>query len=108
PEPAASPSFSFGSSAQAESPIRVHGGNGASGALTGQRHENSVLFSLSNLEALAAPSSSPASMAPRPGLSSTGGSEGSGLIDIRSMAQMTLGNQGEARVSSDLPTFGAP
>jgi predicted Zn finger-like uncharacterized protein len=108
--PAASPSFSFGSAAPAESPIRVHGGNGAgAGAgLTGQRHENSVLFSLSNLEALASPSASPVSSAPRPGLSSTGGSEGSGLIDIRSMAQMTLGNQGETRMSNDLPTFGAP
>jgi hypothetical protein len=84
----------------------VHG-NGASG-LTGQRHENSVLFSLSNLEALAAPSSAPSSLAPRPGLSNTGGSEGSGLIDIRSMAQMTLGSQGETRMSNDLPTFGVP
>jgi predicted Zn finger-like uncharacterized protein len=105
PEPAASPSFSFGAAAPMESP-RVHG-NGAAG-LTGQRHENSVLFSLSNLEALAAPSSAPASMAPRPGLSSTGGSEGSGLIDIRSMAQMTLGAQSEPRMSGDLPNFGAP
>jgi hypothetical protein len=109
-EPAASPSFSFGSVAPSHDPgagIRVHG-NGAAGGLTGQRHENSVLFSLSNLEALAAPSSAPASLAPRPGLSNTGGSEGSGLIDIRSMAQMTLGAQNEPRVSSDLPTFGAP
>jgi hypothetical protein len=105
----AQPAFSFGSAApshDAGGGIRVHG-NGAAG-LTGQRHENSVLFSLSNLEALASPSSSPASAAPRPGLGSTGGSEGSGLIDIRSMAAMTLGNQNEPRVSSDLPTFGAP
>jgi predicted Zn finger-like uncharacterized protein len=107
PAPAAS-SFSFGGAAPAESPIRVHGGNGAGGGLTGQRHENSVLFSLSNLEALAAPASASSGLAPRPGLSNTGGSEGSGLIDIRSMAQMTLGSQSDSRIGSDLPTFGAP
>jgi hypothetical protein len=75
--------------------------------LTGQRHENSVLFSLSNLEALAAPSTQ-ASLNPRPGVSSSS-PEGSGLIDIRSMAAMTMGSRGETpRPSADLPTFGAP
>jgi predicted Zn finger-like uncharacterized protein len=110
--PASSPSFaSFGAPEAAS--VRV-GGNGAGmatsgggGGLTGQRHENSVLFSLSNLEALASPSA-PASSMPRPGVSS-GPSEGSGLIDIRSMAAMTLGSStAESRPSADLPTFGAP
>jgi predicted Zn finger-like uncharacterized protein len=111
PEPAASPSFSFGAAAPLENnnSRHTHGGNGSSagGALTGQRHENSVLFSLSNLEALASPASAPPSMAPRPGAAG-GATEGSGLIDIRSMAAMTLGAQSDNRHSSDLPTFGAP
>ncbi|MCA9609336.1 MAG: zinc-ribbon domain-containing protein, partial [Myxococcales bacterium] len=59
-------------------------------ALTGARNENSVLFSLSNLQALAtgsgdAPASSSSaapspSAGPRPGMAA---GEGSGLIDIR-------------------------
>jgi predicted Zn finger-like uncharacterized protein len=103
---APSPSFSFGSAGASE-PAARHTGNGAAASgLTGQRHENSVLFSLSNLEALASPHSSPASLPPRPGVS--GQTEGSGLIDIRSMAAMTLGNQNESRPTNDLPTFGAP
>jgi predicted Zn finger-like uncharacterized protein len=53
-------------------------------ALTGQRNENSVLFSLSNLQALATGSgSAPATTSARPGMA-TG--EGSGLIDIRALA----------------------
>jgi predicted Zn finger-like uncharacterized protein len=109
PEPASAPapsSFSFGSAAPASRSegSGLRGGNGSSSAgLTGQRHENSVLFSLSNLEALASPSSSPS---PRPGVSPP--SEGSGLIDIRSMAAMTLGNGPEKVAGNDLPTFGAP
>lgn len=107
--------MSFGSSMMsgaAAEPAGRHGTNGSAGprveSLTGQRHENSVLFSLSNLEALAAPS--PASAAPRPGLSSSGTTEGSGLIDIRSMAAMTLGSSSgaESRPSVDLPSFAAP
>jgi predicted Zn finger-like uncharacterized protein len=106
-EPAPTPSFSFGAASPAEPAARHTHGNGAAagGALTGQRHENSVLFSLSNLEALAAPNA-PASVMPRPGVSGT--SEGSGLIDIRSMAAMTLNSQSDSRPSNDLPTFGAP
>jgi hypothetical protein len=114
PEPAPTPSFAFGGSSGGHaSEARLTGGNGAASQsmLTGQRHENSVLFSLSNLEALAGPST-PASLAPRPGVSS-GSPEGSGLIDIRSMAAMTLGGKSEggsisSRPSNDLPTFGAP
>ncbi len=112
----------------AAAPASSSGGGGA--GLTAQRSENSVLFSLSNLEALAAPSpsaspgfgafsasgnagygSSPAAASPSPA------SEGSGLIDIRSMAAMTLGNKpgsspfggglGRPPTASELPTFSA-
>ncbi len=56
-------------------------------ALTGQRNENSVLFSLSNLQALATGSSSaPASNRPKAGMAQ---GEGSGLIDIRALASAT-------------------
>ncbi|MDB4977730.1 MAG: glycine-rich protein [Myxococcaceae bacterium] len=56
-------------------------------ALTGQRNENSVLFSLSNLQALATGSgSAPASGRPKPGMAQ---GEGSGLIDIRALASAT-------------------
>ena len=76
--------------------------------MTGTRNENSVLFSLSNLQALAAggqaPEDMPPGAAPRPmaaaaagpmsfgaapglaGPAATGSTEGSGLIDIRAMA----------------------
>ena len=62
-------------------------------AMTGQRNENSVLFSLANLQALATgpdTNSAPASTASAPANSSghaTG--EGSGLIDIRALASTT-------------------
>jgi predicted Zn finger-like uncharacterized protein len=77
--------------------------------LTGQRHENSVLFSLSNLQSLAMPA--PASK----NLSTTAPtSEGSGLIDIRAMAATTLGASSGGGSSfggggpvDDLPAFGA-
>jgi len=56
-------------------------------AMTGQRNENSVLFSLSNLQALATGSSSaPVSNRPKPGMAQ---GEGSGLIDIRALASAT-------------------
>jgi predicted Zn finger-like uncharacterized protein len=63
---------------------RVHQGE----ALTGQRNENSVLFSLSNLQALAtgSGSSTPAATSARPGMAA---GEGSGLIDIRALASAT-------------------
>ncbi|HVU51349.1 MAG TPA: GYF domain-containing protein, partial [Polyangia bacterium] len=79
--------------------------------LTGQRHENSVLFSLSNLQSLAMP----APVAAKPSLASSAPtSEGSGLIDIRAMAATTLGSSSSAGSSfggggpvDDLPAFGA-
>lgn len=66
-------------------------------ALTGARNENSVLFSLSNLQALAtgpggggatssSASSSVPSASPKPGMAQ---GEGSGLIDIRALASAT-------------------
>jgi predicted Zn finger-like uncharacterized protein len=79
-------------------------------SLTGQRHENSVLFSLSNLQSLAMP----APAAPAKSISSTAPtSEGSGLIDIRAMAATTLGSSSGPGPSfgggagDDLPAFGA-
>jgi predicted Zn finger-like uncharacterized protein len=97
-------------------------------SLTGQRNENSVLFSLNNLAALAsdAPRSAPmasslsssasssSSMAAVGSSAGSGGapqSEGSGLIDIRSMAQVYLGeSKGPTRSigsgsADDLPVF---
>jgi predicted Zn finger-like uncharacterized protein len=53
-------------------------------AMTGQRNENSVLFSLSNLQALATGTGAPpASTRPKAGMAQ---GEGSGLIDIRALA----------------------
>ena len=94
------------------------GGNGASAGggaagLTAQRHENSVLFSLSNLEALAKPSPSaalPAARSPGAAAGPSQTTEGSGLIDIRAMANMTLGAaavKNEQR-GAELPAFSAP
>ena len=103
--------------------VRTRNTNGAGGggaarhdggrveSLTAQRSENSVLFSLSNLQSLAAPA------ATRPTGSQT--TEGSGLIDIRAMAASTLkgpsaspgqivfGGGGSSSAADDLPTFGA-
>ena len=82
-------------------------------SLTGQRHENSVLFSLSNLQSLAMPAAKPASTAS----SNSALTEGSGLIDIRQMAASTLGASSggggpsfggsSSGAVDDLPAFGA-
>jgi predicted Zn finger-like uncharacterized protein len=78
--------------------------------LTAQRSENSVLFSLSNLQSLASPGA-----AIRPP-STTTTTDGSGLIDIRAMAASTLGASGNGfgpsaggggPSSDDLPAFTA-
>src|SRR5690606_7293279 len=85
-----------GAGAPAGSPVVVES------QLRGQRNENSVLFSLNNLASLAqdapkaaspspSPSSAPSASA-QPGMAEAGGTEGSGLIDIRSMAQVYLGD----------------
>jgi predicted Zn finger-like uncharacterized protein len=92
----------------------------AASELKGQRSENSVLFSLNNLAALAG--DSPRAAAPSSTSAAGGGGgggmaghatgEGSGLIDIRSMAQVYLGeNQQRSSGSTpagsidDLPVF---
>jgi predicted Zn finger-like uncharacterized protein len=78
--------------------------------LKGQRNENSVLFSLGNLASLAsdAPKSSPSPSAPsQPGMAQASGSEGSGLIDIRSMAQVYLGDKPDAGGGSSIGTGSA-
>ncbi|MBX3247567.1 MAG: zinc-ribbon domain-containing protein [Myxococcales bacterium] len=87
-------------------------------SMTGQRNENSVLFSLSNLQALATggPASGPsaptplASSGPKAG-HATG--EGSGLIDIRALASATAstgsggaGRTGEKAAPDDLLSIG--
>ncbi len=103
----------------------------ANQAMTGARNENSVLFSLSNLQALAtgspgggggggggASSSSsrgPASAAPKAGMAM---GEGSGLIDIRALANATglTGGGGSSAPSmgsspakiDDLMSIGSP
>jgi predicted Zn finger-like uncharacterized protein len=75
------------------------GGGSEPQRMTGQRNENSVLFSLSNLQQLASRGGSPAESAPLAGQAPTaslGGQsnrptsgEGSGLIDIRALAKST-------------------
>jgi predicted Zn finger-like uncharacterized protein len=83
-------------------------------SLTGQRHENSVLFSLSNLQSLAMPAAKPVATAS----ASSALTEGSGLIDIRQMAASTLGSSSggggglsfggsSGGAADDLPAFGA-
>jgi predicted Zn finger-like uncharacterized protein len=92
--------------AQGASPAAHDGGRVES--LTGQRHENSVLFSLSNLQSLAMPAA-----ASRPLSTTAATTEGSGLIDIRAMAATTLGASSHSGPSfgssgvDDLPAFGA-
>ena len=85
------------------------------GKLRGERGENSVLFSLSNLAQLASDSPRPqqSSSSSSSGSAQHGGGEGSGLIDIRSMANAYLApDKGNAKSASpslgsaaDLPVF---
>jgi len=83
--------------------------------LRGERNESSVLFSLGNLAQIANHRPAPVASTPATGSTTTGGGEGSGLIDIRSMASAYLGSPpaGAARTASagigsldDLPVFG--
>ncbi|MDH3485610.1 MAG: zinc-ribbon domain-containing protein [Myxococcales bacterium] len=63
---------------------------GAPARMTGQRNENSVLFSLSNLQQLATRGGSPGNASPEPAPAQpAAGGEGSGLIDIRALARST-------------------
>jgi len=123
---AASPSSGgdlFGSASAASAEPRWPSSSGGSGGvqsmaghdggrvenLTDQRHENSVLFSLANLQSLAMPSAKPSpsasfNSAPAPT------TEGSGLIDIRAMAANTRAaplDGPNAEGADDLPSFGS-
>ena len=79
--------------------------------MTGQRNENSVLFSLGNLQQLAArepaagAAEQPASAPPRAAAPASG--EGSGLIDIRALAQATGAEGQRAAAADDLLNLGA-
>jgi predicted Zn finger-like uncharacterized protein len=96
----------------------------ASSTLTAQRNENSVLFSLNNLAALASDAPRSSSSSSSTSLSAVSSSstslasgssagppqsEGSGLIDIRSMAQVYLGESKQSTrpvgSADDLPVF---
>ena len=90
--------------------------SGANSKLRGERNENSVLFSLNNLAQLASDKpaiSTPSAQAGH--ATGAAGGEGSGLIDIRSMASAYMGggaSVGKPATSSaigsidDLPVFG--
>jgi hypothetical protein len=88
----------------------------ADAKLRGERNENSVLFSLNNLAQLASDKPAPITAPPSAMGQATGaaGGEGSGLIDIRSMANAYLGGPGAAKPATssaigsidDLPVFG--
>ena len=110
----------FGARGAASAPAAAAAPSSDKGKLRGERNENSVLFSLGNLAALAsdapraqAASSSSASSSSS-GAAQHGGGEGSGLIDIRSMASAYLGPQGAKKQQTsnvgsidDLPVFSA-
>ncbi len=66
-------------------------------AMTGQRNENSVLFSLANLQALATGSGAAPSARPKAGMAQ---GEGSGLIDIRALASATQAMADKPNVSA--------
>lgn len=102
----------FGSSKPAASAAPASTGH----KLRGERNENSVLFSLNNLAQLASDSPRPAASSSSAGhATGAAGGEGSGLIDIRSMASAYLGSAGNAAAKpasagigsiDDLPVFG--
>lgn len=110
----------FGTSKPAAAAASAQGASAQK--LRGERNENSVLFSLNNLAQLASDSPRPAAAASAS--ASTGhatgaaGGEGSGLIDIRSMASAYMGGSGggaavgtpksASAIGSidDLPVFG--
>jgi predicted Zn finger-like uncharacterized protein len=76
----------------------------AADAMTGARNENSVLFSLKNLQALATgsgPSGIPASATAAASSAGYAGGEGSGLIDIRALASATGMGEGESKDAKD-------
>lgn len=71
-------------------------------AMTGARNENSVLFSLKNLQALATGSNAPAASMGTSGRPGFAQGEGSGLIDIRALATATgVNDQGREASEKD-------
>ncbi|WP_428266522.1 GYF domain-containing protein [Haliangium sp.] len=117
----------FGTSASGGDGLFADAGGADERRMRGERNENSVLFSLNNLAALA--SDSPRAAAPSraaapaastggglsgggvglaAGMAQSGGDEGSGLIDIRSMAQSYMADKDKAASSPGAaPAFGA-
>ncbi len=107
-----------GDAAGASAPAADAGGGGTFSAdpsvpadesnLTGQRNENSVLFSLSNLQQLAM--GKPASPEPLGGGEAASEGDGSGLIDIRAMAGGSVSGGGLSGDDDlgDLGTYAAP
>ncbi|HXU71669.1 MAG TPA: GYF domain-containing protein [Polyangia bacterium] len=99
-----SPGFAAASAAPAAHADEGGGGGVDVRPMTGQRNENSVLFSLNNLQALATGgggAKASAAAEQRPGFANSQ-TEGSGLIDIRAMAASTLA----ASPSSPGPSMG--
>ena len=91
PEPLAASSPMAQSGGGLDAPVK---------SMTGARSENSVLFSLNNLSALAsAGGGGPGGKAEKPAMPSPQ-SEASGLIDIRAMAAATLGSPSSAGPAS--------
>jgi predicted Zn finger-like uncharacterized protein len=112
-----------GSDAPAESPFASPGPAGVSssldaapqsprvdaGQLKGARHENSVLFSLSSLQALASSSRDPSPGGlGAPGAAGSASSEGgSGLIDIKALTSgASAAQSGEGKPSDDILSMG--
>jgi predicted Zn finger-like uncharacterized protein len=107
----------FGSKPAKSAPQPAQAASAAASKLRGERNENSVLFSLGNLAQLASDKPAPVTAGPSSAGHATGaaGGEGSGLIDIRSMASAYLGgSSGGAKPATssaigsidDLPVFG--
>jgi predicted Zn finger-like uncharacterized protein len=119
PLPESTPASIAASSADGDLFSSSHGGaysngNGAGAGvesaasrMTGQRNDNSVLFSLNNLAALGTSSAKKASPSPVSTPRSSGGSEPSGLIDIRAMAAtLSLPQSGSSDPGNELPSSG--
>jgi len=114
PAPRASRTSSPGFAAAAPAAAEPAGGGLDVRPMTGQRNENSVLFSLNNLQALATGgggAKSSSAPEPRPGFANSQ-TEGSGLIDIRAMAASTLAaspstGSGPSARGEELPGLGA-
>jgi predicted Zn finger-like uncharacterized protein len=118
PRPQRTSSPGFAAAQAAAEPAPASPKVGEVRPMTGQRNENSVLFSLNNLQALAtggggakaAPAAGASSSEARPGFASSQ-TEGSGLIDIRAMAASTLaaspGGSGSSAKGEELPGLGS-